>query len=438
MSVVRSLRIRLGEVDVGSLFGLDDGRVYFHVDDAYALNPARPVLSQLYLAETEDATRTQLLSPTLAVNRGPGNGRLPPFFRGLLPEGRLRKHLLADAGLPPDDELGLLSYCGTDLPGNVYALREQLDEPALGRLICQGRDAYEMSSGQLPTPQAQSISGVQPKVALVEAPGGRYVMRSKDDANVHFIGKLPASDYPRLPEVEFAAMALARAAGVDTCHVELKPLHAIAARLPFELREDDRQFLLVRRFDRDAPTRNGRLHMEDMAQAQGIDPDAKYDGTYAALGLALRIASADGRADLLELVRRIKVNELLGNYDAHLKNFSLLYADPRAPRLAPAYDIVAYAAYLGGRGHALKFVPGQVSAAALTPAVLRQLANAWDMPELPLRAAVQETVDRAMTQWPALLAQLPLAAAQREAIWAHAQGNPSAQAWARRQRPETR
>lgn len=66
----------------------------------------------------------QLLNPSIDPNRGPGKGKLPPFFRGLLPEGRLRKHLLAEAHLQPDDELGLLAYCGTDLPGNVYALAE--------------------------------------------------------------------------------------------------------------------------------------------------------------------------------------------------------------------------------------------------------------------------------------------------------------------------
>jgi len=63
-------------------------------------------------------------------------------------------------------------------------------------LIAQSRDSYEMSAGQLPTPDGESISGVQPKIGLVRAAGGRYVMRSKDSRGQHFIGKLPASDYP--------------------------------------------------------------------------------------------------------------------------------------------------------------------------------------------------------------------------------------------------
>lgn len=229
MSMLRSLRIRLGQTEVGSLFALDDGRCYFRFDDAYALQgPQRPVLSQLYSASTEERTRAQLLDPTLAANRGDGRGGLPPFFQNLLPEGQLRKHLVQRAGLAPDDEFGLLAYCGRDLPGDVSASAEELDERGLGRLLGQGHDSYEMSSGQLPVPGGESLSGVQPKLALVREAGGRYVMRSKDSHGSHFIAKLPATDYPNMPQVEFSSLTLAAAAGVHTCRFSLEPLSAIA------------------------------------------------------------------------------------------------------------------------------------------------------------------------------------------------------------------
>lgn len=59
----------------------------------------------------------------------------------------------------------------------------------------------------------------------------------------------------------------------------------------------------------------------------------------------------------LEMVRRITVNDLLGNFDGHVKNYGLLYRDGRTPELSPAYDVVAYAAYQGGAGHALRLSP---------------------------------------------------------------------------------
>ena len=432
MSMLRSLRIRLGVTEVGSLFALDDGRVYFRFDDAYAVNPNRPVLSQLYRGSTEERTVAQLLNPALEANRGDGKGGLPAFFQNLLPEGQLRKHLIERAGLAPDDEFGLLAYCGKDLPGDVSALSETLDDRHLGRLIGQGRDSYEMSAGQLPTPDGESISGVQPKIGLVRAAGGRYVMRSKDARGAHFIGKLPASDYPQMPEVEFSSLALARAAGVQVCEHELVPLTAIADRLPFGLRSDAENFLLIHRFDRDAGTATGRLHMEDFAQITGTPAAAKYAGTYAALGVVLQERSIKGEEDLFELLRRIKVNELLGNFDAHLKNFSLLYRTPQAAELSPAYDIVAYSAYLAGHGHALAFAPGEKARQLLTPAVLRELANIWHIPEPKLQMVLVDTVERAMQSWPELLQSLPLNDTQRSRIKAHLDNNPSVIAWQRR------
>ncbi|KAF1048811.1 MAG: Serine/threonine-protein kinase toxin HipA [Herbaspirillum frisingense] len=436
MSMLRSLRIRLGTVDAGSLFALDDGRCYFRFDDDYAMQgAARPVLSQLYCASTEERTRAQLLDPALAANRGDGRGGLPPFFQNLLPEGQLRKHLIQRAGLAPDDEFGLLAYCGKDLPGDVSAVAEELDERGLGRLLGQGHDSYEMSSGQLPVPGGESLSGVQPKLGLVKGAGGRYVMRSRDRTGAHFIAKLPATDYPNMPQVEFASLTLAAAAGVATCEFALEPLSAIAEHLPFGLRNDASRFLLVHRFDRDAATPTGRRHMEDFAQVTGTAPGAKYVGTYAAIGVVLLERSARGIEDVFELLRRIKVNELLGNFDAHLKNFSLLYevsGTPQQAVLSPAYDIVAYAAYVGGNGHALAFVPGQKGKQLLTPAILRQLANLWRIPEPKLQAVLVETVERAMTQWPALIATLPFSDAQRDRLLAHLDANASVAAWRRR------
>jgi len=47
-----------------------------------------------------------------------------------------------------------------------------------------------------------------------------------------------------------------------------------------------------------------------------------------------------GLADLREMNRRLVLNVLLGNGDAHIKNWSIIYDNPTHPRLAPAYDLV--------------------------------------------------------------------------------------------------
>lgn len=435
MSSVRSLRIKIGHADVGSLFALDDGRVYFRFDEAYAMNPLRPILSTAFMAGSEPETQAQLLDPTLDSVIGSGNGRLPVFFKNLLPEGMLRKHLLGICGINERDELGLLAFCGEDLPGDVWAVAEKLSESSLGRLITQGRDSYEMSSHQLPTPEAVSLSGVQPKVSLVATGDGRYVMRSKDNGGHHFIGKLPASDYAGLPELEYVSMQLAKAAGVNVCETTVLPLSAIPDQLPFSLRDDARHFLLVSRFDRDVDTATGRLHMEDFAQVLEYAPEDKYDATYAAMGIAIQLKSIQPVEDLFELLRRIKVNELLGNFDAHAKNFSFLFDRDGQPSLSPAYDIVAYSAYLEGNGHALKFYPDQPKRANLTPMVLRQLANIWQIPETKLKDVVAKTVDSAMRSWEGIISNAILPANQKTKLLAHMDQNSSVTAWRKRFSP---
>jgi serine/threonine-protein kinase HipA len=213
----------------------------------------------------------------------------------------------------------------------------------------------------------------------------------------------------------------------------LLPLQAIADKLPFTLRDDARNFLLVTRFDRDAPTPNGRLHMEDFAQALSIKPEAKYRADYFSIGAVLLEVSAAADDDIIELLRRIKVNELLGNYDAHAKNFSLLYGLDGYPRLSPAYDIVAYSAYISGRGHALRFFPDGPAKQMLTPKLLRMLANAWDIAEARLRKALQDTVASAVAQWPALIDASLLTGAQKQRLEEQFERHPDVQSLRRRQ-----
>jgi serine/threonine-protein kinase HipA len=243
----------------------------------------------------------------------------------------------------------------------------------------------------------------------------------------HFIGKLPAPSYAGLPEVEYASMQLARAAGVNTADCELVPMSQIEGEIELS-HGSGAHFLSVKRFDRDAPsshpghTRGGRLHMEDFCQVLSLLPQAKYDGSY--LQIMAVLAGLGREEDVEELVRRLVVNELLGNFDAHLKNFSLLYTAPNQPVLSPAYDIVAYACYLNGQGAALRWLPGQNSRSAFNKATLWSLVQAAQdlvqgaglrttiTPQRLQRIAVQ-TREKAFATWPSLIKTLPLNRAQQ-------------------------
>src|SRR5690606_35019623 len=129
----------------------------------------------------------------------------------------------------------------------------------------------------------------------------------------------------------------------------------------------------------------------------------------------------------------------------HLKNLGLIYPDGHTPELAPAYDIVAYAAYHPCQGHALRIMPpgmeprragrGRSAASrpaaasagtersskdkafvkpALSPAVLRAFCAYLHIPEKPAARAVSNCVKAAHAQWPALIADATLTPRQKQ------------------------
>ena len=80
---------------------------------------------------------------------------------------------------------------------------------------------------------------------------------------------------------------------------------------------------------------------------------AKYDGTFETVA-ALCYRGHDLRA-LQEWARRVAFNLAIGNGDAHLKNWSLIYPDRRRATLSPVYDLVSTVGYLEHEDFGLKF-----------------------------------------------------------------------------------
>jgi serine/threonine-protein kinase HipA len=129
-----------------------------------------------------------------------------------------------------------------------------------------------------------------------------------------------------------------------------------------------------------------------------------------------------GQSAVEEMVRRLLVNELLGNYDAHLKNLGLIYLDGKTPTLSPAYDVVAYAAYLSGRGHALPILRTQDKHQLLSPLVLRTLCNELGLLQAPLRAVMRRCL-AALKYWEQEIAASRLLDQQKRHLMNHFRGH---------------
>ena len=199
-----------------------------------------------------------------------------------------------------------------------------------------------------------SLAGIQLKFSAVkDATGGLTI--PADGVGGSWIVKLPSSKFQNVPEYEFAMMELARRVGICVPETALIPIKQISG-LPSGINSVGDHAFAIQRFDRAA---NGvRIHIEDFAQVFGVYPERKYErASYR--NIAEVIWTETGEAGIVEFLRRLVFNILIGNADMHLKNWSLIYPDRHSPAVAPAYDFVATIAYLPDDHLALTFVDSE-------------------------------------------------------------------------------
>ena len=167
-----------------------------------------------------------------------------------------------------------------------------------------------------------SISGVQPKLS-VNLNRKRKVLEVVEKGG-YFILKPQIERFSHLPENENLCMNIAGSLKIET------PPHGL---LRFQ---DGALCYVIRRFDRmDDGT---KLQQEDFQQLTGIED--KYSGSIERVGKVLLDYSAAPLLDAVILFERLLLFFVIGNGDAHLKNFSLLKKPELGYRLSPVYDVV--------------------------------------------------------------------------------------------------
>ena len=272
--------------------------------------------------------------------------KLPPWFSNLLPEGPLRKWIAKDRGVKTERELELLLRIGGDLPGAVV-VKEGERRQGEGSFESQSRD----DDVESPSVMKFCLAGVGIKLSMTQK-GGRFVLPVKDELG-KWILKFPDPEYARIPANEDAMMTLAGMCGIEVPKHRLVHRDEIEASLDHLWKSSEDVAYVVRRFDRDGS--GGRIHIEDFAQVRGIPSgdSEKYQGSFETVG-ALCYRDYDLEA-LRQWARRIAFNLAIGNGDAHLKNWSLIYPDGRRPTLSPAYDLVSTAIHMRDENLGLKF-----------------------------------------------------------------------------------
>ncbi len=311
--------VYLHERLIGRLLRRED-RTRFTFEKDYVSDPDRAILGLCF---------EENLKGTWSANVS-----LPPWFSNLLPEGILRDWVAEQRGIKEVREMELLAEVGHDLPGAVRVL--PIDEPLQDEPTWETPNAPPRTSAGVEW--RFSLAGVAMKFSMLERED-RFTAPATGEYG-DWIVKLPDGRHADVPSNEYAMMKLAERVGIDVPEVRLVSRELIQD-IPDQVWGQETRAYAIRRFDR-TPDRR-LVHVEDLAQVRGIYPADKYMGSFETVA-ALVHRRRDARA-LEEFTRRLAFNVLIGNGDAHLKNWSLIYRDPRRPTLAPAYDLVATFVY---------------------------------------------------------------------------------------------
>ncbi len=327
-------------------------------------------------------------------------GLLPPWFGNVLPEGALRNLVETQMRSGAVGDFDIIKRLGSNLPGAVI-VQGEAHEANRADEIAAAPDA----SNAIPKLKF-SLAGVQLKFSAMRD-GGRLTLPAQGAAG-RAIVKFPHDRYPLLPEIEFSSMKLAEAAGVRVAQCELFPSDA-AADIPARLRPGA-HVLVLTRFDRTET--GGRIHIEDFNQVMGAVGDQKYLRANEELVVkAVGRFAREGVAAVEEAIRRIVVNILIGNTDAHLKNWSFIFPEGNQIDLAPAYDIVSVVLIDDDQTMALK-LRGTKDPFAITTERFEGFAKFVGLTDRRMRRLVNATVERASDVWPEILKGLPLSSDQ--------------------------
>jgi serine/threonine-protein kinase HipA len=389
------LEISLHGALVAYLVGYRDGRTVLTFTPEFVTNESRSTFS---LTTHPAFPRAAKIIATPWVKQQ----KLHAVLSNLLPEGALRAYLAQALKTHVDNEFELFAYLGQDLPGAIMATA--VEPAAVPDYVLD--DQAKASAPKVPAKDKKkrfSLAGVQMKFSMREQ-DGRYQI-ADSGALGDWIIKTPSTTHQHVPLNEYTAMRLAELAGItvpDIRLVELRKLELLPAiNLP-----DEQYAFAIKRFDRHD---GGRVHMEDFAQILVKYPQDKYrSANYQQLARVLYDYTEDGLGDVQQFARRLLVNILLANGDAHLKNWSVMYPDKVTPVLSPAYDILNTRVYMGDETEFALNLGKDKDWYRSSIGQFEYWAGKAGVPWRAIKPHLLDTLERARDLWPEALRELPM------------------------------
>ncbi len=378
----RTLDVYLHEEVAGHLVQDDDGQTSFEYLESWLAKPGAAALSQ---------------SLPLRKERFPAK-ECRGFFGGILPEETKREIIARNLGISARNDYAMLEQIGGECAGAVTFIPVGQELPKRDYHY-RKLDAKELAGILRELPKRPllagekgirlSLAGAQDKVA-VRIEGEEISLPLGGAPSTHIL-KPAVERFAGVVFNEALCMTLAAHMNLPTAKVETRKV-------------EDVEYLLIERYDRTHATIDGapgveRIHQEDFCQALNIVSELKYQKeggpSFKQCFALLRNISTAPVIDLANLLDAGIFNYLVGNNDAHGKNFSLVYPDKEI-RLAPLYDAISTIYYPELNTDMAMRIGCEYSSDRITPKDFEQLAGDAGLAKPLVRRRVPELATAAI------------------------------------------
>lgn len=297
---------------------------------------------------TYDSSATHAISIGMPVRSPPYNEKqTEAYFGGLLPEGEAARKIIGRKyGISHANTFSLLKAIGYDCAGAIscHAIDEpyatQPSFPLTGKMITEDELYHHIK--ELPKKPLfldvdglrLSLAGVQDKAAVCII-DNKIALAENGCPTTHIL-KPSSLHFEGMAENEYFCLSIAKKIGLPVPDIQLRRVHDIT-------------YLVIARYDRHIKDNQvSRIHQEDFCQALGVLSSKKYQneggpGFKECFTLLNQVSQPAVDRNLL--ASALVFNYLIGNMDAHAKNFSLLHHSQATIRLTPFYDILCTRVY---------------------------------------------------------------------------------------------
>ncbi len=369
-----SLYVRLNNKIIGELYRDSNGKFCFEYNDSVsqAISLSLPVGKKIYNYE-----------------------ECKGFFNGLLPESdNVRKTIGKKYGINYKNDFSLLKAIGYDCAGaisfsgtenNSFELNLPEYFEIKGKILSD--DELEKFISELPKkPLALSIDGMrlslagaQDKTAVILI-DNKIAIPDKYVPTTHIL-KPQIKELQETVQNEYICMKAAQKLNIIVPDVQIRTVN-------------EKEYFLIERYDREIKNNKlKRIHQEDFCQASNIVSAYKYQ---AEGGVCYRdcfnILKKTSRpaVSIVRFLNLMIFNYLIGNNDAHGKNYSILHKDNGEIELAPAYDILSTRVYNNLSKKMAMKIGGYYESEKIFPHHFERFANETGISYTQLKKIIKE------------------------------------------------